>query len=65
MAAKKTLVELESKALGTQSFEFEHAERILQLPGSKWILPKNSSFEFVNNALYRKGNKRGVQRKQK
>lgn len=56
MAAKKTFVELESKALGVQAFEFDHAEGILRLPNCQWKLPKDSSFEFVNNALYRKAN---------
>lgn len=57
MAAKITKVTLVSNAGTVQEFEFEHAERLLRMPGCCWKLPEDSPFEFVENALYRRANK--------
>lgn len=58
MAAKKTTVLVVSEAGATQVLEFEHAERLLRMPRSGWKLPEDSPYEFKDNALYRRGNKR-------
>lgn len=58
MAAKKTTVILEANGI-SQEFEFSHAERLLKMPkNGGWKLPDNSPFEFVENALGRKPNKK-------
>lgn len=60
MAAKSTKVILECEALGSREFSFEHAEGILLNPKNRdWRLPKDSPFEFVNNELGLKPNKKG------
>lgn len=58
MNAKTTRVALVANGV-TQEFEFSHAERILRMPiNGGWELPKDSKYEFVNNALQRRGNKK-------
>lgn len=52
------MVTLEANGV-TEDFEFSHAERILNWPqNGGWKLPANSNFEFKNNALYVRGNKK-------
>jgi len=51
MNAKTTNVTLVANGV-TEEFEFSHAERILRMPrNGGWKLPKDSKFEFVNNGL--------------
>lgn len=57
MAAKKTTVLLVSNAGAEREFTFEHAERLLRIPRSGWKVSEKSPFEFVENALHRRGNK--------
>lgn len=65
MNAKTTTVTL---AVGnvTKDFEFTHAERLLKITKAGWHLPDNSKYEFVENAIRikqdKKGNNRGAQR---
>lgn len=62
MNAKTTEVFL--KANGeTLGFGFEHAERLLGLPGSVWKLAENSPYEFIDNALRIKQNTEGNTRR--
>lgn len=57
MDAKTTNVTLVANSV-TRDFEFSHAERLLRMPrNGGWRLPKDSEFEFKNNALQRRGNK--------
>lgn len=58
MRAKTTTVTLVAGSV-TRDFELSHAERILRLKGSAWSLPENSEFEFVNNALRYRADKKG------
>lgn len=59
MNAKKTTVSLAVHG-ATHEFEFSHAERLLQMPrNGGWHLPEDSPFEFVDNALRRKQDKKG------
>jgi len=57
MPAKKTTVAVVSDTGATQVLEYEHAERLLRMPRCGWKLPKDSPFEFKDNALYRRANK--------
>lgn len=58
MNAKSTTVTLQANGV-TRSFEFSHAERLLQMPrNGGWELPGDSKFEFVNNGLRRRRNKK-------
>jgi hypothetical protein len=51
MNAKTTTVTLVANGV-TQQFEFAHAERLLKMPNNGgWKLPENSKFEFVENGL--------------
>lgn len=44
----------------TREFEISHAERLLRMPNNGgWHLPENSKFEFVNNGLQRRQDKKG------
>lgn len=59
MKAKTTYVLL---VAGEQKreFEFTHAERLLRMPNNGgWHLPEESKFEFVNDGLQRKRDKKG------
>ena len=59
MNAKTTKVTLEASGV-TREFELSHAERILRMPhNGGWRLPGNSKFEFVNNGLQRRKDKKG------
>ena len=63
MNAKTTTVTLVSNGV-TREFEYSHAERLLRYPNSGWELLANSKYEFVNDALRRKQDKKGVDGKQ-
>ena len=58
MNAKTTTVTLVANGV-TREFEFSHAERLLRMPrNGGWELPKNSNYEFVDDGLRRRGNKK-------
>jgi hypothetical protein len=58
MNAKTTTVTLVANGV-TQDFEFAHAERLLRMPhNGGWKLPENSKFEFVENGLRRRTDKK-------
>ena len=43
----------------TQEFEISHAERLLRMPNNGgWSLPKESKFEFSENGLQRRRDKK-------
>lgn len=58
MHAKTTMVTLVANGV-TEDFEFSHAERILRRPRTDWKLPENSKFEFIDNALRNRKDKKG------
>lgn len=59
MNAKTTMVTLVANGV-TEDFEFSHAERILRWPNNGgWKLPKDSKFEFIDNALRNRKDKKG------
>ena len=58
MNAKTTIVTLTANGV-TQAFEISHAERLLRMPNNGgWHLPEDSKFEFVNNGLQRRQDKK-------
>ena len=58
MNAKTTKVTLMANDV-TREFEISHAERLLRMPNNGgWELPENSKFEFVNNGLQRRQDKK-------
>lgn len=58
MNAKTTTVTLEANGV-TQEFELSHAERLLRMPkNGGWKLPENSKYEYVNNGLQIKRDKK-------
>ena len=58
MNAKITTVTLVANGV-TQDFEMSHAERLLRMPNNGgWALPKDSKFEFVDNGLQRRRDKK-------
>lgn len=58
MNAKTTIVTLIANDV-TRDFEMSHAERLLRMPNNGgWHLPKDSKFEFVNNGLQRRQDKK-------
>lgn len=49
------------KALDTnlvQSFEIGHAEQILRLPNSQWVIADNEKYEYKDNAIIRRADKK-------
>lgn len=55
-----SVVELEAPSLGNErrSFSIEHAERLLGIPNSGWLVPADSKFEYTaQNGITRKSNK--------
>lgn len=57
--AKQTFVELYSPELCMlYSFEIGHATRILRDANASWVLPENSKYEFADNELKLRTNKR-------
>lgn len=60
------MVELYAPTLNsTRRFEIGHATRILQYTKGGWELPENSKFEFVNNELKLRSNKRNISKPSK
>lgn len=58
MNAKTTTVTLVANGV-SREFEFSHAERLLRMPNNGgWELPVNSNYEFLDNGLRRRGNKK-------
>ena len=58
MNAKTTTVTLVANGV-TREFEISHAERLLRMPrNGGWELPENSNYEFLDNGLRRRGNKK-------
>ena len=58
MNAKTTTVTLMANDV-TREFEISHAERLLRMPNNGgWHLPDKSKFEFVNNGLRRRQDKK-------
>ena len=58
--AKVTKVALATENEGAiREFEIDHAERILAIPRSGWVLPKNSEFEYVNGSINRRNKNKG------
>ena len=58
MNAKTTTVTLVANGV-TRDFELSHAERLLRMPrNGGWELPENSKYEFVDNGLRRRANKK-------
>jgi hypothetical protein len=60
MNGKVTKVALECPTLNvTVEYEISHAERLLRMQNNGgWRLPEKSTFEFVDNGIRRKGNKK-------
>ena len=58
--AKVTMVALATVSEGAiQEFEIGHAERILAMPHSGWMLPKESAFEYKDGTINRRDKKKG------
>ena len=58
MKAKTTTVTLEANGV-PREFEISHAERLLRMPNNGgWHLPEKSKFEYVNNGLRRRTDKK-------
>ena len=58
--AKVTRVALATEREGAKrEFDIETAERILAMPRSGWVLPKDSDFEFVNGTINRRYKNKG------
>lgn len=56
---KMTKVVLECEALGQREFEVDHAERLLgMINNGGWHLPKDSKFEFGEDGIRFKANKK-------
>ena len=62
MAAKTTRITLITKGGRTQDFEVTHAERLLKLRNSAWMLPENSEYRFENGSIIRNTTKRPKRR---
>ena len=59
MNAKITMVTLEADGV-TRDFEITHAERLLAMPNNGgWKLPGDSKYEFVNDGLQFRKDKKG------
>ena len=58
--AKVTKVALATENEGAiREFEIDHAERILAMPRSGWVLPKDSEFEYKDGTISRRDKKKG------
>lgn len=63
MNAKTTSVTLVANGVARE-FEFSHAERLLRMPNNGgWKLPEKSDFEFIDNGLRRRQDKKRDTRK--
>ncbi len=57
---KKTMVTLETVNGGAkQAFDIEHAENILKMTKSGWVLPADSEFEFKDGTISRRTKEKG------
>jgi len=55
-----TKVTLATVSEGTRAeFDIEHAERILKMRKSGWMLPKDSEYEFKDGTINRRDTKKG------
>ena len=55
-----TKVTLATVSEGTKvEFDIEHAERILKMRKSGWMLPKDSEYEFKDGTINRRDTKKG------
>ena len=55
-----TKVTLATVSEGTRAeFDIEHAERILKMRRSGWMLPKDSEYEFKDGTINRRDTKKG------
>ena len=58
--AKVTKVALATENEGAiREFDIDHAERILAMLRSGWVLPKNSEFEYVDGSINRRNKNKG------
>ena len=58
--AKVTKVTLATVSEGaTREFDIDHAERILRMPRSGWVLPDDSQFEYKDGIISRRDKKKG------
>ena len=58
--AKVTKVTLATVSEGaTREFDIDHAERILKMRDSGWVLPKDSEFELKDGTISRRDKKKG------
>lgn len=58
MNAKTTTVTLVANGV-PRDFELSHAERLLRMPrNGGWHLPKDSKFEFVENGIRHRSDKK-------
>jgi hypothetical protein len=58
--AKVTRVALATVNGGVrQEFDIDHAERILRMPRSGWVLPDDSQFEYKDGIISRRDKKKG------
>ena len=58
--AKVTMVTLATVSEGaTREFDIDHAERILAMPRSGWMLPEDSEFELKDGTISRRDKKKG------
>ena len=57
--AKVTKVALATRNEGAiREFAIDHAERILAMRNSGWVLPKDSQFELINGTISRRNQKK-------
>ena len=42
-----------------EEFDIDHAERILRMQKSGWMLPKDSEFEYKDGTISRRDKKKG------
>ena len=57
--AKVTKVALATETEGAiREFDIDHAERILAMKNSGWVLPTNSDFEYKDGTITRRDKKK-------
>lgn len=57
--AKVTRVALATRKEGAlREFDIDHAQRILAIRNSGWVLPKDSQFELINGTISRRNQKK-------
>ena len=58
--AKVTRIVLATVSEGAkQEFDIDHAERILRMRHSGWVLPKDSDYEYKDGIISRRDKKKG------